>query len=123
MNARFACLAAVLWLSATTAALAHHSFAMFDMTQEVKLEGTVKTFKWTNPHAWAEINVPQSDGSVKMWAVELTSPNNLARLGWKRSTLKPGDKVVMTVHPLRDGSPGGSFFRVTLPDGTVMGQQ
>ena len=122
MKARLICLAALMWVAASATALAHHSFAMFDMTKEVKLEGTIKTFKWTNPHAWVEINVTESDGTVKMWAVEMTSPNNLARQGWKRSTLKSGDKVIMVVHPLRDGNPGGSFFNVTLKDGTVMHQ-
>lgn len=111
-----------LWLIAGAGALAHHSFAMFDMTKETKLEGTIKTFKWINPHAWIEINVTQPDGTEKMWAIEMTSPNNLARQGWKRSTLKPGDKVVMVVHQLRNGDPGGSFFSVTLKDGTVMHQ-
>lgn len=122
MRANLVGLTAVLWLAATAMAFAHHSFAMFDMTKDVTLEGMIKTFKWTNPHAWIEIDVPQEDGNVKMWAVEMTSPNNLARQGWKRSTLKPGDKVTMIVHPLRDGNAGGSFVSVTLADGTVMKQ-
>ena len=122
MKARLICLAALMWALGAAPALAHHSFAMFDMAKELKLEGTIKTFKWTNPHAWIEINVTEPDGSVKMWAIEMTSPNNLARQGWKRSTLKPGDKVIMVIHPLRDGNPGGAFFNVTLKNGRVMHQ-
>ena len=122
MRARLICVALFAWAATTTAALAHHSFAMFDMTKQVTLQGTIKTFKWVNPHSWIEINVPGADGKVTMWGVELTSPNNLIRLGWKRISLKPGDKVTMVVRPLRDGGPGGSLVSVTLVDGTKLHQ-
>lgn len=123
MKIRFICLSVMLWLGAGGIAFAHHSFAMFDMTKQVTLEGTIKTFKWSNPHAWIEINVPKQGGDVEMWGVELTSPNNLMRVGWKRTSLKPGDKVTMIVHPLRSGAPGGSLAQVTLVDGTILKQQ
>ena len=123
MKTRFIFLSILLWLGAGGVALAHHSFAMFDMTKQVTLEGTIKTFKWSNPHAWIEINVPKAGGDVEMWSVELTSPNNLMRVGWKRTSLKPGDKVTMIIHPLRTGAPGGSLAQVTLVDGTILKQQ
>ena len=123
MKIKFICLSVLIWLGASGAALAHHSFAMFDMTKSVTLEGTIKTFKWSNPHAWIEINVPKPGGADEMWGVELTSPNNLMRVGWKRTSLKPGDKVTMIVHPLRTGAPGGSLAQVTLVDGTILKQQ
>ena len=123
MKTRFICLSVLMWLGASGIALAHHSFAMFDMTKQVTLEGTIKTFKWSNPHAWIEINVPKAGGEVEMWSVELTSPNNLMRVGWKRTSLKPGDKVTMIIHPLRTGAPGGSLAQVTLVDGTILKQQ
>jgi len=80
-------------------ARAHHSFAMFDQNRQVSITGTVKTFQWTNPHAFIELEAP--DG--KLWSVELNSPNNLVRQGWKRTALKPGDKVTVVLNPLRDG--------------------
>ena len=61
-------------------------------------------------------------GQTERWAIEMTSPNNLAVEGWKRSTLKPGDKVTIQVHPLRDGAKGGSFAAVKLADGTTLGK-
>ena len=110
----FLCAAA---LAPGGAALAHHSFAMFDQTKQVSVTGTVKDFQWTNPHAWIEVEDPQG----KLWGVELNSPNNLVRQGWKRTALKPGDKVTVVLNPLRSGQPGGLFNAVTLPSGQVLG--
>ncbi len=103
------------------AALAHHSGAMFEPTLQRELHGTIKEFKWSNPHAWIEIDVPDEDGGEPiMWAVEMTAPNNLMRSGWNRRTLQPGDEVVLTIRPLRDGGLGGTYVRVTTPDGVEM---
>ena len=98
-------------------ASAHHSFAMFDQNKQVSIAGTIKAFEWTNPHAFIELEAP--DG--KLWSVELNSPNNLVRQGWKRTALKPGDKVTVVLNPLRDGQAGGLFNAVTLPNGQVLG--
>jgi hypothetical protein len=99
------------------AAQAHHSFAMFDQSRQVTVNGTVKEFQWTNPHAFIEL----VDSTGKLWSVELNSPNNLLRQGWKRTAMKTGDKVSVIINPLRDGKSGGLFNAVTLPDGTVLG--
>ena len=103
--------------------LAHHSFAMFDQTKEVKLVGTVKEFQWTNPHAFIHIEVSGTGGASETWDIELNSPNNLKRQGWKPTSLKAGDKVTVMTNPLRDmtGHKGGLFIAVTLPDGSVLG--
>jgi Family of unknown function (DUF6152) len=112
---------AALALMFAAASSAHHSFAVFDRTKTVVLTGTVKEFQWTNPHAWIQINVPDSKGRITEWGAECGSPNMMVRTGWKRSLLKPGDKVVVTVNPLRDGRPNGSLITIKLPDGTVLG--
>ena len=110
-------------VGSSTSASAHHSFAMFDLAKEATLVGTIKEFQWTNPHTWIEIDVPATGTpGAAQWGIEGMSPNFLARRGWSRDTLKPGDKVNLTIHPLKDGSHGGSFVRVMLPDGTVMKQ-
>lgn len=95
-------------------ALAHHSFAMFDNTKTVTLEGTVKEFQWTNPHSWIQVMVKDASGGDVEWSVEGGSPNGLARQGWKRASLKAGEKVVITIHPLKDGSAGGSLVNATV---------
>ncbi len=115
-------LAAATLVGLAGPALAHHSYAMFDRDKELKLTGVVKTFAWTNPHSWIEIEVPNASGGSDTWGVECNSPNNLARMGWKSNSLKPGDKVTISIHPLRSGEHGGSFMKVTYPDGHVLGE-
>ena len=114
-----ALLAMVLAVAVT--AQAHHSFAMFDQTQQVTLKGTVHEFQWTNPHAWIHLDVPGANGINDSWQVELNSPNNLKRQGWKSTSVKPGDQVTLVLNPLKDGSKGGLFVSITLPDGSVLG--
>ena len=96
---------------------AHHSFAMFDTGKTITLAGTVTEFQWTNPHAYIELDVPQDDGTIRHWTIELGSPSILMQSGWKFNDIKPGDSVSATLNPLRDGQPGGLLGRVTLPDG------
>src|SRR5260370_26117144 len=103
-------------------AVAHHSFAMFDASKTVTLEGSVKEFQWTNPHAWILLNVANQQGQADVWAIELNGPSGLARDGWKPKTLTPGMNVSVTIHPLHDGSIGGQFLKVKFPDGSHMGR-
>ena len=110
----------VVAMCATTA-FAHHSFAMFDSTKEVTLEGTVKEFQWINPHSWIVMMVPVAEGQPTQWAVELSSPSTLADKGWVPKTLTPGMEISVDVHPLKDGSPGGAATgSLTLPDVKVV---
>lgn len=101
--------------------LAHHSFAMFDQSRRLTLTGTVREFQWTNPHAFIHLDVVNGKGGVDTWQVELNSPNNLRRQGWRSTSLKPGQHVTLMLNPLKDGSKGGLFISVKLPDGTVLG--
>jgi hypothetical protein len=119
-DGRCALLAAVA-LAAATPARAHHSFAAFDRTKQVTLTGVVREFQWTNPHAWIQIVVTDEQGREIEWGAECGSPNMMARTGWKRSSLAPGDRVTAIVNPLLDGRPNGALVSVTLPDGTVLG--
>jgi len=120
------------WLIVTSAltasiaagpAFAHHSFAMFDRDKQVALTGTVHEFQWTNPHAWIEIDVPNAKGASDKWGIELNSPNNLARQGWRSSLLHPGDKVTVVLNPLRSGEHGGLFLQLTTASGQVIGDK
>jgi hypothetical protein len=102
---------------------AHHSAAGIDRTKTLVVAGTVKEFRWTNPHSWIDLDVPTDKGGTQTWSVEMTSPAFLLRAGWKRSTLQTGDKVSVTLRPFRNGDPGGLFVSVTLPDGRVLGER
>jgi len=99
----------------------HHSGAMFDREKQTTITGTVTEFNWTNPHASFRVDVAAPDGNVESWAIEMNSPNNLIHQGWKRSTIKSGDKVTVKINPLRDGRPGGLYVGITLPDGKYLG--
>ena len=120
MKARFiasACAALALAGGAAAPALAHHSFAMFDFQASKTVTGTVEQFDWTNPHTFIWLQVPNDKGVTERYGFEGMSPNFLGRRGWSKSTLKPGDKVTVTYHPLKDGSKGGTYQKVQLQDG------
>jgi uncharacterized protein DUF6152 len=108
-------------VSLSVTAFAHHSFAMFDQKKQVTLKGTVREFQWTNPHAFIHIEVPNGAHGSDLWQIELNSPNNLKRQGWKSTSLKAGDVVTLVLNPLKDGSKGGLFVSVKLADGTMLG--
>jgi Family of unknown function (DUF6152) len=92
---------------------------IFDTEKTVTLEGTIKEFRWTNPHSRILMTVSNAQGQSKQWAIELGGPSALAREGWLPKTLTPGLKIQAVIHPLRDGSPGGQLMAVTFPDGTT----
>jgi hypothetical protein len=121
MKFRALCLAGAAAAMSAIPAQAHHSFAMFDAEKKVTLDGTVKEFQWTNPHSWILLTVSDAQGKAEQWAIEMGGPSGLARQGWVPKTLTPGMKVQAVIHPLRDGTPGGQFMAVTLPDGTQLG--
>ena len=112
-----------LGLLAGVPASAHHSMAGFDRKNTVKLEGVVKTFSWQNPHCYIEIDVPGKDGKTVTWNVEMTAPGYLARAGWKKTSVKVGDKVTVLANPLLTGEPGALFVSVTLADGETLSQR
>jgi hypothetical protein len=102
-------------------ALAHHSFAMFDFQQNKTLSGTVVQFDWTNPHTFLWLDCATgAGGAVEKWAIEGMSPNYLGRRGWSKTTVQPGDKITVTIHPLKDGVKGGTLLKIVLPDGKEM---
>jgi len=115
------------WIAAATLALscsaarAHHSFAMFDLAKDLTVEAVVKEVQFTNPHVWLQILVKDEKGVETEWSIESGAPGMMLRNGWKPSTLKAGDKVTLTMHPLRNGNPGGSLVRVKVPDGRTLG--
>ncbi len=100
---------------------AHHSFAMFDLGKEVTVEAVIREVQFTNPHVWLQILVSDDKGKETEYSIESGAPGMMLRNGWKPSTLKPGDKVTLTMHPLRNGKPGGSLVKVIVPDGRTLG--
>ncbi len=88
---------------------AHHSHAMYDDTKDVAITGTVKSFRFVNPHVYLFLDVPKADGSVSTYSIEASYTENMQRDGIGPKTFKPGDRVTVVVHPLRSGAAGGSY--------------
>jgi hypothetical protein len=110
------CAAAAVAVIGTAPAEAHHSFALFDATRTVELEGTVKSFEWTNPHSWVHLEVIGPQNTTKEWLIELPPSGTLAREGLSRNFVKPGDHIVVHVNPLKSGGVGGSLARFSFDD-------
>ena len=114
-------LVAVGVLSVTTA-WAHHSFAAYEPSKQVKLVGVVTEFKWTNPHVYIQLDAQESTGGeTKRWLIECASTSILNRAGWRFNLIKAGDKVTVIVAPLRNGEPAALLKQMTLADGTKYG--
>ena len=113
--------AAVLGASLTVAlpASAHHSFAMFDPQHPIQLEGTVKSWEFTNPHSWLVLMVMRGDTPIE-YNVEGSSVNTLIRQGFGPHTFAPGDKITVVISPLKSGADGGAFVKAIKADGTTL---
>ena len=103
-------------------ALAHHSPVMFDQTQKLELTGTVREFQWTNPHSYIQLVVENAQGQQEEWSLEMAAPTYLYNLGWRPSTLKPGDRVTVTIAPLRKGGNAGLLLKAATADGKPIGR-
>jgi hypothetical protein len=112
---------ALLFLGAAPPAWVHHSGAAFDRVRVIEIKGVVKEFAWTNPHSSFKVEVPGAEGETQLWSIEMNGVSNLVHEGWKRTTIKPGDKVTVAINPLRDGRPGGWYVGITLANGATLG--
>lgn len=115
-------LAGATIIALATPAFAHHSFAMFDGTKTITVSGTLKEFELVNPHSWIHIVAPDpATGEQVDWQFEMGSPGQLGSRGVKADTIKPGDKVTIQMHPMKDGSHGGQYMSAVLADGSMLG--
>jgi hypothetical protein len=121
MNFKAFCLATIAASAIGAPAFAHHSFAMFDAEKTLTMKGTVKEFEWTNPHSWLRVTVmDEKTGKPLLWALEMSSPARLTTMGMHANSVKAGDSVSVTFHPMRDGTRGGQFIQAMLPGGKAV---
>jgi hypothetical protein len=123
MKRKLVVAALALTLAGTFPAQAHHSAAMFDGQKTTTLAGTVRQFQWANPHCFIQLIVKNEQGRDEEWSLEMTAPIHLQRLGWKRTSLRPGDRITVKIHPLRSGQNGGNVLEALGPDGKPIGRQ
>ncbi len=108
---------AALLLAWSGAAHAHHSTAEFDYTKTMVVEGVVKEVQWTNPHSYLQVLSPAENGATTQWGIEVGAPAINVRLGWRKDSVKAGDKVTLTIAPARDGRNYGTLRFLTFSDG------
>src|SRR5258705_13967622 len=85
------------------------------------MTGIVKECDWTNPDVWIHVMVADAAGKPVEWSFEMQAIATNAALGWRADSVKPGDKVSVDFHPLKDGSRGGQLVAATLADGKRLG--
>ena len=112
--------AAMLLLGVGVPAAAHHSFAIFEHSKTLTLKGTVRSFQWTNPHGYIDLEVANGPPGIDRYTLELTSINMLRRAGWKSSDVNVGDKVTAIVAPLMNGQHGGLLLELKMEDGRTL---
>jgi hypothetical protein len=107
---------------AATAAMAHHTYSMFDSSRHDTLSGTLAKFEWRNPHTYIWMYVPSKDspGKYDLWSFENGAPSVLSKMGWSKESLQASMKVTVEFSPLRDGKPGGHCRTVTFSDGKTL---
>lgn len=112
-----------LALAVAPAAPAHHSAAMFDQARSRELTGTVRQFQWTNPHCYIQLLVRNANGEDEEWSIEMAAPMHLYGQGWRPTTVKPGDRIKVKIHPLRNGDKGGEIEDAVTLDGKPLGRR
>lgn len=100
---------------------AHHGAAAYDREKTVTLEATISAFDWGNPHALIRFEAEDGTGRASEWTAETAGLVILARAGWNRRTLKPGDRCTIVGHPAKNGSHTMLLQRVVLNDGRELG--
>jgi Family of unknown function (DUF6152) len=96
---------------------AHHGSSNYDMSKSVSVKGTVTQFAFINPHSSIHLEAKDDKGNAEQWLIEADSPNNLARAGWTRDSIKPGDVVTIVGNRLKDGSKVMRLQKVIFADG------
>ena len=108
---------AVLLMTVSLPAFAHHAWHGYDMANLTTVKGTVTQFDWGNPHVWINLEVTGDKGTIEKWAAGGPSPSRMAGTGWDKETLKPGDQITAVGHRIADGTYSLRLVKVVLADG------
>ena len=97
----------IIGLLMNSMGFAHHSDAGLDMRSLVTFEGTITEYSWRNPHVYIGVETIDSNGEPVEWALQTSSTITVARMGWTRESLSPGERVTIVAHPAQNGRPYG----------------
>ena len=119
MNRTIVALLAAALAALSLPAAAHHSFAVYDMTQNVEFKGVVETLKFRNPHMSMTLTQTKPDGTKQtINFVEGAPANMLVRMGLDPSVIAPGQEITAIGAPRKD-DPNQYFLKaIVLKDGT-----
>jgi hypothetical protein len=98
----------------SSAAMAHHGVAGYDMSKTITLHGTVTKFEWSNPHVVVYVDAKNDKGEMQNWTIEFAAPIHMVRAGWNKNVMKTGDDIVIDTHPSRNGAPVGITSTITF---------
>ena len=104
----------------SSALVAHHATAVFDLGKRLTLTGTVTEWFWANPHCLLRFDVKNDAGDVVHWIAETQAPPNMIPFGWAKQSFASGDQVTVTLEPVKNGQPLGRILQVRLPDGKTL---
>jgi len=104
----------------SSALVAHHATAVFDLGKRLTLTGTVTEWFWANPHCLLRFDVKNDNGEMMHWVAETQAPPNMTPFGWSKQSFAVGDQVVVTLEPVKNGQPLGRILQVKLPDGKTL---
>ena len=110
-------------LLASSVAFAHHSTAEYDMSASTSIKGTVTKFEWSNPHAYIYMQSKDDKGTSVEWTAELASLGMLARVNWKRDTVKPGDEITIYGNRAKDGRTVMRLDKIMFASGQELSAQ
>ena len=100
---------------------AHHGNSNFDIDKKLTLKATVTEWVWANPHCWLKFDATDDKGTVVHWIAETSNPADMTNLGWSKQVFKPGDRVTVTLQPVKNGQPIGRVMQVVLANGQTLG--
>ena len=104
----------------SSALVAHHATAVFDLGKRLTLTGTVTEWFWANPHCLLRFDVKNDNGEMTHWVAETQAPPNMTPFGWSKQSFAVGDQVKVTLEPVKNGQPLGRILQVLLPDGKTL---
>jgi hypothetical protein len=110
----------VLFLALSGTAIAHHGSAEYQTERNVTITGTVKEWRWSNPHTWVFLTVRSASGALEQWDGEGPPLTWAAQRGWSSATLRAGEEVSLVMYPSKRAARAGLIKQVRRANGDLL---